>query len=167
MGVWFALITAAAAGLGQVNTPRNTTVLCYLYRFSKIKKIDMYLKVQRLAQIFIVAYIGYKITRSVLNISSLWPYVIVVVVSYFLCCLLTGLAMSKLTSVDKITAFSCTQQSSSDMALIASEFGTVTPPLPHYKSSGRVIAIFPSMISLILKLALVMQQLYLTERESL
>lgn len=157
------LITATAAGLlGQVtNFPGGTLLFSVTSTgFLKIKTNIGYVpkSAKRLAQIFIGAYIGAKITRSVLvTISSLWPYVIVVVVSYFLCCLLTGLAMSKLTDVDKITAaFSCTPAGSSDMALIASEFGTVTPTIAALQIIRvvGVIAIFPSMISLILKLAL-------------
>jgi membrane AbrB-like protein len=101
-------------------------------------------------------YIGAKVTRSVAGtIVYLWPYVIVFVFLYFIFCLLAGFIMSKITKIDRITAvFSCTPAGASDMALIASEFVTTTPTIATLQLVRMVgiIAIFPSMIALILRL---------------
>lgn len=109
--------------------------------------------VKRLAQILIGAYIGAKISRPVLtNLVALWPYVLIVVVGYLGFCLLNGLLLSKATGIDRVTAaFSSTPAGSSDMALIASEFGTVTPTIAALQIVRliSIVAFYPSIISLL------------------
>lgn len=160
---YFVMLVAVAAGtLGQLtNFPGGVLLFSVISTgYFKIKTNKGYVpkSMKRLAQTLMGAYVGVKVTRDVLiTIGSLWPHVIMVVVAYFFFCLLTGLTMSKLAKVDKITAaFSCTPSGASDMALIASEFGTVTPTIAALQIIRvvSIIAIFPSMISLILKLVL-------------
>ncbi len=113
---------------------------------------------KRLAQIIVGAYVGSKVTPEVIrSIGGLWPYVLLVVTTYLVFCLLTGLLLSKVSNIDKVTAaFSCAPAGSSDMALIASEFD-VEPATIAVLQMIRlimVIAICPSLISLMLRLNL-------------
>lgn len=106
--------------------------------------------VKRLAQMLVGAFVGAKITRAVaLEIVTLWPYVLGLVLSYLIFSLLVGYLMSKLTKVDAVTAaFSCTPAGSSDMALIASDFNTVTPTIAALQIVRliSVVALYPSLI---------------------
>lgn len=111
---------------------------------------------KRLAQIIVGAYVGAKVTPEVVrSIAGLLPYIVLVVVTYLIFCLFTGWFVSKVTTVDRLTAsFSCTPAGSSDMALIASDFD-VEPATIAVLQMIRlimVIAICPSLISLLLKL---------------
>lgn len=111
---------------------------------------------KRLAQVIIGAYVGAKVTPDVVrSIAGLLPFIVLVVVTYLVFCLFTGWFVSKVTTVDKLTAsFSCTPAGSSDMALIASDFD-VEPATIAVLQMIRlimVIAICPSLISFILYL---------------
>ncbi|MGE5678461.1 MAG: AbrB family transcriptional regulator [Pseudomonadota bacterium] len=154
------LIAAAAGTLGQISGFPGGILLFSVTAtgFLKIKTDRGFMPktATRLAQILTGAYIGAKVTRSVAGtIVYLWPYVIVFVFLYFIFCLLAGFIMSRITKIDRITAvFSCTPAGASDMALIASEFVTTTPTIATLQLVRMVgiIAIFPSMIALILRL---------------
>ena len=108
---------------------------------------------KRLAQVLTGAYIGAKISRSVITgLVTLWPYALLVVAGYLIFCLLIGILMSKVTCVDRVTAaFSCAPAGSSDMALIASEFATVTPTIAALQIVRliSVVALYPTIISLL------------------
>ena len=111
---------------------------------------------KRLAQVIVGAYVGAKVTSDVvLSIFEIWPYIVLVVVSYLIVCLLTGWFISRTCNLDKVTAaFSSAPAGASDMALIASDYA-VEPSAIAVLQMIRlvmVIALCPSLITLLLKL---------------
>lgn len=111
---------------------------------------------KRLAQVIVGGYVGAQVTMDVVaSVSDIWYCIILVVVSYLVFCLSIGWFLSKITALDKVTAaFSAAPAGSSDMALIASDYD-VEPSAIAVLQMIRlilVIAICPSLITLILKL---------------
>lgn len=111
---------------------------------------------KQLAQVIVGAYVGAKVTPDVvLSILDIWPYILMVVSIYLVICLSAGWVISKTSNLDKATAaFASAPAGASDMALIASDY-QVDPPAIAVLQMIRlvmVIAISPSLITIILKL---------------
>ncbi len=156
------LISAAAGILGRLSGFPGGTLLFSVtatgYRKAKTDKGNIPKTISRIAQVLTGAYVGAKISiGTIQSFLPLWPYVLIFVIINFITCLLSGLLMSRLSRLDKITAvFCCTPAGSTDMALIASEFVEVTTPIAVLQLVRviGVIGLFPSMIALILRLYL-------------
>ena len=90
------------------------------------------------------ALIGAKVTVDVVvSITKMWPYVLMVGACYMAFSLFLGWLLSHVADLDPVTAtFASTAAGASDMALIAADFGTVTP----------AIAVCPTFISIILQI---------------
>lgn len=116
----------------------------------------MPLLLRRLTQMMAGALIGAKVTVDVVvSITKMWPYVLMVGACYMAFSLFLGWLLSHVADLDPVTAtFASTAAGASDMALIAADFGTVTPAiaaLQLFRMIG-VIAVCPTFISIILQI---------------
>lgn len=124
--------------------------------FTKIKYNIGYIpmNVKRGAQMLSGSFIGAKITMDTVRlIISMWPNVLILLVTFIPACLLLGWLLYRTGKIDLTTALFCSAPAgASDMALIASEVGADGPNvavLQIIRMLG-VIALFPPIFKFII-----------------
>lgn len=109
--------------------------------------------IKRIAQIFAGAYIGSKfVYDDLLILRGLWLPVILILIFYFVNCLITGELLHRLFKFDKkVALLAATPAGASDMALISSDIGVNSIDLVIIQVFRMilVISIFPQIIVIV------------------
>ncbi len=120
----------------------------------KIEKTKMPPPIRRFAQLLSGAFIGSTMLwTDVLDLRTLFIPIIILMVGYFLNCLITGFVLYKFFGFSFIEGMlSVSPAGASDMALIAGDMGIESPRLAMIQMTRLVlvIAIFPQVIALVI-----------------
>ncbi len=112
--------------------------------------------VKRFAMIIAGAFVGTSFVReSLTRMGDLVIPMILLVLGYFIFCILLGILLSRTCKLDIVTSlFACTPAGASDMALLATDLGAVGPQVALLQIVRLfcVITLFPRVIELVLLL---------------
>ncbi len=119
----------------------------------KFEEIEIPSVFRRIAQVLSGAYIGYTMTLSdVYELKNLIIPIIVVIIFFFINCVVTGFILHKFFKFSLIEGMlSAAPAGASDMALISADMGVSSPRLVMIQVARliTVVSVFPQVIKLV------------------
>lgn len=158
----FAITAAVAAGCGILGKISGVPVGALLFSLigvivmkMRFDKAYLPLWVKRAAQVLSGCYIGSSVTyQDVIELKDLIPAVIVLLLGYFVTCLIVGTVISKTCGMSRRESMlAATPAGASDMALISADLGVRSPDLIVLQVVRMlvVISVFPQIINLLVR----------------